>query len=79
MDPDVVREWKRGYDELNHIQDEEQRSRTSIERLIQIDRIWLISKEMGIVQSPNEFDVELNEKWNDLRRSHLERNRPHSN
>ena len=79
LDPELVKQWKRGLEEVNRLDEEEQRAKTSEERLKQLERIWAMSKEMGLLDKPKPFDFELNETWNKIRRHYLAQQRPSPN
>ena len=75
MDPQRVREWKAGYDEMNRFVDEERRRATPAERYGSLKQIWAMARELHLFK-PKETDIEVFARWQRLRAAYLRTHGP---
>ncbi len=69
MDPNLVKEWKRGYDEVNRFTDAERRDATYAQRYRDLKALWRRASNMRLFKS-KPVDEEVMERWNLLRARH---------
>ncbi|MEI8283179.1 MAG: hypothetical protein WCG75_12295 [Armatimonadota bacterium] len=69
-DPQLVREWKAGYDAHNEFVLEERKAASYQDRIRSLILIWSQAKFLGIARLEPE-DMEVNDIWQRLRLAHL--------
>jgi hypothetical protein len=72
VNPQLVREWKAGYDEHNRFVLEERRNASYQDRFQSLTAIWRQAAYLGIAKS-DDYNLTVNDTWQRLRQVYCER------
>ncbi len=72
LNPQLVREWKAGYDDHNEFVLQERRSATYQDRFKSLTAIWRQSVFLGHAGT-DDYDLAVNNTWQRLRQAYSER------
>ncbi len=71
MDPDILRQWKRGHEAVNAFEREERRRASPEKRFHQLAALMRLGRGLGL-PAPDPFDPEIvavRERWARLRKA----------